>query len=364
MVILESEGHRSLPMNLRLKRTSLYRSKVTSRRTEGGFIFHGVSRLGEYCRGLRIRDRTQLVRPETLIRYRMGFCDMADYDLEDITLSKDQASKSQILEMIEEYGVCIVDSFLGTDRLDAIRKEYETFYEEAVEGARVHTDSEHTATRYIDYDRLDQGRFEAITQLVEEPLFESVARSYFDEDDVQYPSNLWTAKSRGTPESPSGTPSDGPPYAYHFDRQNNFKFLFYLNDVGIEDGPTHFVPEYHQEYKRYRLEWIEEGKDIWDLANVMWHYHVSGEAEEKGVPIVGDAGTLVIFDTDAPHRAGELGLGHERQIMRIDTMSPTHSGVTATQADGAAERSAVDLVKRGIQNPGRAAKALSGKVLR
>lgn len=288
---------------------------------------------------------------------------MTGYDLEDLTLSRDEASESAILEMSEEYGVCIVDSFLDDERLEVIKAEYETLYEEAVQGVRVHTDNDHTATRYIDYDELDRQRFDAISSLVEQPLFESVARQYFDEDDVQYPSNLWTAKSRGTPESPSGTPSDGPPYAYHFDRQNNFKFLFYLDDVGIDDGPTHFVPEYHEQYKQHRLEWIEEGKDIWDLSNVMWHYHVSDEAEEKGVPIVGDAGTLVVFDTDAPHRAGELGLGHERQIMRIDTMSPSHSGTTPTQ-DGAAERSAVDLVKRGIQNPGRAAKALSGKVLR
>jgi ectoine hydroxylase-related dioxygenase (phytanoyl-CoA dioxygenase family) len=288
---------------------------------------------------------------------------MGGYDREDITLSKDEASEANIIEMSEQYGICIVDSFLGSDKLEAIRSEYETFYAEDVAGARVHTDSEHTETRYIDYDRLDRRRFEAISELVNNPLFESVAKSYFDEDDVQYPSNLWTAKSRGTPDSPTGTPSDGPPYAYHFDRQNQFKFLFYLSDVGTEDGPTHFVPEYHEEYKRYRLEWIDEGKDIWELSNVMWHYHVSDEAEAKGVPIVGSAGTLVIFDTDAPHRAGELKLGHGRQIMRIDTMSPSHSGVTVTQTD-AAGRSAVDLFKQGIQNPGRAAKALSGKVLK
>jgi ectoine hydroxylase-related dioxygenase (phytanoyl-CoA dioxygenase family) len=290
---------------------------------------------------------------------------MSSYDRDDISIPKEEATKQKILEYCERYGVCIIDSFFAEETIEALRQEYEELYDNGQYPAvQEHSDEEHTQTRYINYDELNKEKYSKIEDVVENPLFEDVTRSYFEEEDVLYPSNLWAAKSKGTPDAPTGTASDGPPYAYHFDRQNNFKFLFYLSDVGIDDGPTHFVPENHMDYKQHRLDYIDAGKDIWEISNVMWKYHVGDSIEEMEVPVVGDAGTLVIFDTDTPHRAGDLSRGHQREIMRIDTISPSHSGVSAEKYNSWTSKSKAELVKQGIQNPGKAVKTVYGTVVK
>ena len=48
------------------------------------------------------------------------------------------------------------------------------------------------------------------------------------------------------------------------------------------------------------------------------------------VPITGEAGTLLIFDTDVPHKAGGLKQGRKREALRIDSLSPSHSGLPTT----------------------------------
>lgn len=279
---------------------------------------------------------------------------MSEYDLEMVSLSKEEATQSQILEICEKYGICVIDSFLDGDMLESVRLDYYRLYDDVhYDGVKLHRNLKYHKALNIDYEELDKSEFPAITDLVSTSLFEGVTRRYFSEDDVQYPANLWAAKSLGTLDSPSGEPSDGTPFAYHFDRLNKFKFFFYLSDVGLDDGPTHFVPEYHKQYKEHRRKWLEQNGDRSDLSNVTWHYHVSEEAANKEVPVTGNAGTLLIFDTDVPHRAGELALDHTRDIIRIDTLSPMQSGLEVTEST-----STSGLVKAGLQNPKRAAAVL------
>jgi ectoine hydroxylase-related dioxygenase (phytanoyl-CoA dioxygenase family) len=280
---------------------------------------------------------------------------MSENTLEDISLSKEEAIESNILDMCKEYGICVINSFLDEDQLSAIRSEYQNLYNyEEYGGINNHTEEDYTHALNIEWEDVDKSEFPAIADLVSTPLFESVTREYFIEDDVQYPSNLWAARSKGVPGGPTGDPSDGAPYAYHFDRKNKLKFFFYLTDVEVEDGATHFVPEYHKKYKANRLSWAGE-HDPRDISNVIWHYHISDTAEQKEVPVVGDAGTLIIFDTDVPHRAGDLQVGHDREIMRIDTMSPSHSKYYTSQ------RSVDDIVKEGIKDPVKSLQTLYSK---
>lgn len=277
--------------------------------------------------------------------------------MDKISLAKREIDDGErLLEICREYGVCVVDSYLGEEEVREVRSEFRRWFEDpdAYAGVKNHTELSHTHALNIDYAALDKSLFPSITNLVSRPLFEQVTRAYHEEDDVVYPSNLWAARSRGTVDSPEGDPADGPPYAYHIDRKNKFKFFFYLTDVGLGDGPTHFIPEYHREYKQHRLDWLKRHGNPNDLDNLIWHYHVAGTAAEKEVPVVGSAGTLIVFDTDVPHRAGPLEQGHEREILRIDTLSPTHSGT------GTPDRSSSrpHPILRGLRNPGKAARSL------
>lgn len=241
----------------------------------------------------------------------------------EISLDRENANAESILECCDTYGVCVIDSFLPDERVDAIRKDIETLYQatENLSGVYTHADLNYQHALNVNLDAIDRSRIPAIEALVAEPDFESVVREYYKEDDIRYPSNLFIARSFGTENSPDGVIEDGPPYALHYDKQNKFKYFFYLTDVTVEDGATHFAPGLHREVKKRRLAELERGLDVSDLSNTI------EDIEEEIVPAVGDAGTLLVFDTDVPHHAGGLAEGHEREVLRIDSYSPSHSGM-------------------------------------
>lgn len=241
----------------------------------------------------------------------------------EISLDREDANAESILECCDTYGVCVIDSFLPDERVDAIRKDIETLYQDAgnLSGVHTHADLDYQRALNVNFEAIDRSHIPAIEELVAEPDFESVVREYYEENDVHYPSNLFIARSFGTENSPDGVIEDGPPYALHYDKQNKFKYFFYLTDVTVDDGATHFAPGLHHEVKQRRLAEIDRGLDVSELNNTI------EDVEEEIIPAVGDAGTLLVFDTDVPHHAGGLAEGHEREVLRIDSYSPAHSGM-------------------------------------
>lgn len=246
----------------------------------------------------------------------------------EITLDTEDATAEKMLEYCEEFGVCIIDSYLSVAQIEDVRGEIDDLYEniDSTRGVRTHFKADYQHALNIDYDDIDRSLIPSIQQLVTTPEFESVVGDYYDETDVLYPSNLFIARSYGTEDSPEGVLADGPPYALHYDKQNKFKYFFYLTDVTLDEGPTHFAPGLHRGVKECRLEELAAGKPVQTLSNTI------EDVDRELVPAIGDAGTLLIFDTDVPHHAGGLTKGHDREVLRIDCYSPTHSGIPTTLA--------------------------------
>lgn len=238
------------------------------------------------------------------------------------SLSTKKTSSDSILEICREHGVCIIDSFLSDREVEAVRDETADIYSDidGTRGVTEHTKAEFQHALMVQYEDLDTDSHPALADLVTRPEFEDSVRSYYDEKDVQYPSNLFIARSFGTETSPEGVISDDPPYALHYDKINKFKFFFYLTDVKLDHGPTHFAPGLHREVKEQRLRELDEGRDVSELSNTLKH------VERDMIPVTAEAGTLLIFDTDVPHKAGGLSKGYEREVLRIDSLSPSHSG--------------------------------------
>lgn len=241
----------------------------------------------------------------------------------DITLDRERVSDSSILEYLDEYGVCIVDSFLSNEQVASIRDEIDTLYEniESTPGVQVHVEEEYQQALNVDYDAVPHEVIPSTSELVSTPDFKSVVQNYYTENDILYPSNLFIARSFGTEDSPEGVIADGPPYALHYDRTNKFKFFFYLTDVTLDEGATHFAPGLHKEIKKRRLAELKQGKTVQQLENTI------RDVDQEIIPALGDAGTLLVFDTDLPHHAGGLTEGCSREVLRIDSYSPNHSGI-------------------------------------
>lgn len=271
------------------------------------------------CCGKYFGEEKRFRQPEDSVRYMPP----NRSESEDIALDREDADAERILEYCEEFGVCVIDSYLPRERVEAIRNDIETLYrgEESLSGVRTHADLGYQHALNVDFDKVDRNSIPAIERLVLEPDFEFTVHEYYDDDDVRYPSNLFIARSFGTEDSPDGVIEDGPPYALHYDKQNKFKYFFYLTDVTADDGATRFAPGLHQKVKQRRLDELEQGHDVSELSNTI--EDVGGEI----VSAVGDAGTLLVFDTDVPHRAGSLAEGHDREVLRIDSYSPAHSGI-------------------------------------
>jgi ectoine hydroxylase-related dioxygenase (phytanoyl-CoA dioxygenase family) len=247
-------------------------------------------------------------------------CNLQERD--EFSLDKTEANKNNILRMCREQGVCVVDSFLSDEEVAEVRGSIDKIYEsiEETEGVSTHLKTEYQHALTVDYNESRVESFPALEDVVRQTKLENTVRDYYDENDVRYPASLFIARSFGTEQSPEGKLSDDPPYALHYDKLNKFKFFFYLTDVAIDHGPTHFAPGLHDEVKEQRLNELDEGKDYSELSNKL-------EDVRSGMtPVIAEAGTLLIFDTDVPHKAGGLSEGSEREVLRIDSLSPLHSG--------------------------------------
>ena len=109
----------------------------------------------------------------------------------------------------------------------------------------------------------------------------------------------------------------------HFDRYHTFKFFLYLTDVTVDDGPFMAVPGTQSLGKELREKsWNSRGQVGYDTVEnrlEIDHPHL-GYTKEKAQPMIGGAGTLILFDSDVFHMGGVLKDGGERMVTRIHYM--------------------------------------------
>ena len=104
----------------------------------------------------------------------------------------------------------------------------------------------------------------------------------------------------------------------HFDRTFTFKFLIYLSDVDENCGPFSIVPRSHLKGKELRNKTTNDEYE--DKKNrIFLDYPELGYTEEDIVPVLGEAGDLIIFDTDVFHMGGLVREGFQRLLIRGHT---------------------------------------------
>ena len=108
------------------------------------------------------------------------------------------------------------------------------------------------------------------------------------------------------------------PYVPHIDKNRYLKAMIYLNDVSISNGPIH----------------LGKAKDNIDIENIRINlphdYKVKKlnvindkDLEKNLIPMTGKAGDVIFFDTNTPHKAGNISEGHYRKILRFDFERPS-----------------------------------------
>jgi len=102
------------------------------------------------------------------------------------------------------------------------------------------------------------------------------------------------------------------PYITHFDRSRRLKGMIYLSDVTKENGPIHLCEDSY--------DWIENIRK--SLPNNWMDSKLNSNPLigkiKPPIPIIKKSGTLILFDTNTPHHAGEVLNNNERKYLRFD----------------------------------------------
>lgn len=100
------------------------------------------------------------------------------------------------------------------------------------------------------------------------------------------------------------------PFLPHIDKRRYLKAMLYVSDVNKDSGAmeTSALPPQDYERMRRRLprNYKERGLNVIDLPPAAFF------------PLSGAKGTIILFDTNTPHHAGEVTPDHERRIVRLD----------------------------------------------
>jgi hypothetical protein len=245
----------------------------------------------------------------------LGECALASY----ATLT--QWNAQTIADHVRNDGIVVLDRFFPSDKLDLLNREFRELYASIDQpGVRSHSQTASAHALTLDPDKLDRSKFSALPTIADDPVLRGAAEVYFGKP-IIYPHKLFATWLRGTERPVPQLPS-----VPHTDRFQMFKYMVYLHDVSAEGGAMAVAPGYHNEFAKRRLAWIKSGKPYQERPNIL-----SG-MDKILEPVEASAGSVLVFDTDMPHRAGHVHLGLERHTLRIDVVCPAYAGTMGKQS--------------------------------
>ena len=224
----------------------------------------------------------------------------------DITVSQEDLTIERVLIKLEEFGICVIPSFVKDEILNALHVEYNEILNQKEESE---------AIKHLEYSigegkiflplKVKDNNFSYSRSLFRNPLFENIASKYLKSKNFILNKEIFVVKDVVGSKHHAND--------LHFDVIPTFKFFIYLTETTAENGAFACVPGSHKIAADIRK---KHGNEI-----SYENRYLSRELpfkESDAIPIEGKAGTLIIFDTDVFHRAGTVSKG-ERLVMRGHT---------------------------------------------
>lgn len=146
------------------------------------------------------------------------------------------------------------------------------------------------------------------------PVVEKIHEIYFDTS-VQL-SKIWFQRTSN--HSPDGFSEKTTPFLPHIDVHRMWKAMIYVDDINVENGPfmsSYLDPNLFEEGRVSASIRIETGQSN---PQEEWSALLKNLTIADFTPVVGQAGTVHVFDTNTPHLAGTPKGQKFRRIVRLD----------------------------------------------
>jgi hypothetical protein len=222
-----------------------------------------------------------------------------------------KVAASDVVTVLQKYGVVYFDGLLREETVDRLTDECWTLFDDRAPWVNREEYSIGQAVRLVRKE-IDRERYPAVLQVFEDPYLEEIVARHYG-DGYVFAEKIYAILDV--------VGSNTIVQQLHYDKIQHLKIFFYLSDVGMEHGPFHCVPGSHVfcaglQAENRRLGIIPTDDDTRVLPT---------EFREGVVPITGNRGTLIIFDSDIVHRAG-VPTGGSRLAMRSLSFGPASLG--------------------------------------
>lgn len=208
-----------------------------------------------------------------------------------------------IADRLEEDGIVLVPGYLDAETIArAARESHELFYQ-TPEWAH-HEDYSVGQSVRMERRDIDQAAFPVISSVFARPELEAVVQAFFG-DDYIFSRTIYAILDI--------VGSTTRVQELHYDKMRHLKSFIYLTDVTAASGPFHCVPGSHlltreieRENRQRRV--VPSDDDAREL---------DPELTGQVVPVLGEAGTLILFDSDIMHHAGIIEAGERLAIRSL-----------------------------------------------
>ena len=219
-----------------------------------------------------------------------------DFDFGDITNTLD------IVNIVKDYGICRIPNYLDSDTLSKVKSD---------------------ALELVTNEPSDDYEFGKATRFFRQQTNKTTIRDVFGSGDMDNISKEYLGRGHDSNKEvfithdykhDNGLARNG---YLHFDRIYTFKYFIYLTDVSVDCGPFSVVPKSHIKGKELRLQTKGQYEELKN--RILLDYPDLGYTSDEVVPVLGNAGDLMIFDTDLFHLGGVVKENNERLIIRGHT---------------------------------------------
>lgn len=208
-----------------------------------------------------------------------------------------------IIERLETDGVVLVPGYLEPEAIAGATCECRELFDRTPSWAH-HEDYSVGQSVRMERRNIDPAAFPVISSAFARPELEAVMRTFFGEGYIFSRTVYAILNIVG-----STTHVQQP----HYDKMRHLKSFVYLTDVGAANGPFHCIPGSHlltreaqgENRRRHIVPTDEDARML------------PPELADRGLPVLGEAGTLILFDSDILHYAGIVREGERLAIRSL-----------------------------------------------